>query len=301
VSTGWTPANEVTLPQSFLDMPRWWAGGKQWLADLPRSIRAQCSAWDLNITGEPAHGSNAIVVPVERSGERLVLRMTPPGPDLVDQIEALRFWDGRGTVELVEADPETGSMLLEQLAMDGSLNRQPVAVAIAIIGRMMRRLAVPAPAQAPSTADIVRARAEDLEADWHRLNKPFDQALLTEALDVAAGLSVTTSGLAVNGDLHSGQVLRGTREPWLTVDPLLLRGDIAYDLARALWTRIDEMSTSAEIVGHFETAVHEAGLDRDRCRDWVVFRTIDYWLWGLGVGLTDDPRRCRRLVSAVLA
>jgi streptomycin 6-kinase len=36
--------------------------------------------------------------------------------------------------------------------------------------------------------------------------------------------------LAVNGDLHSDQLLRGEREPWLTVDPVLLRGDIAYDL-----------------------------------------------------------------------
>ena len=29
---------------------------------------------------------------------------------------------------------------------------------------------------------------------------------------------------AANGDLHAGQVLAGTREPWLVVDPMLLRG-----------------------------------------------------------------------------
>lgn len=292
--------NEIKLPQSFLDMPRWWTGGAQWLADLPRSVRAQCLVWDLEITGELAHGSNAIAIPVARGGECFVLRMTPPGADVADQIKALQFWDGRGTVELIEADADNGAMLLERLAMDGSLSRQPVADAIAIIGLIMRRLAVPAPSDVPSTAEIVRARAEDLEADWYRLDKPFDKAFLTEALDIAVGLSITASHLAVNGDLHSGQVLRGTREPWLTVDPVLLRGDIGYDLARALWTRIDEMNDSAEIVEHFETAVHEGDLDRDRSRDWVVFRGIDYWLWGLGAGLTDDPRRCQRLLSALL-
>jgi streptomycin 6-kinase len=123
---------------------------------------------------------------------------------------------------------------------------------------------------------------------------------MTEAIDIAAGLSSTGSDLAVNGDLHSGQVLRGTREPWLTVDPVLLRGDIEYDLARVLWTRIDGMADAAEVVKHFETAVREGGLDRDRARDWVVFRTIDYWLWGLNAGLTEDPQRCQRLALAFM-
>jgi streptomycin 6-kinase len=292
---------EINIPQSFLDMPRWWTGGTQWLAALPKSIETQCATWDLDITGNPAHGSNAIAIPVTRNGEPFILRMTPPGQDVADQIRALRFWAGRGTVNLIQSDPDTGAMLLERLSMDESLRRQPVANATAILGRIMRRLAIPAPPDVPSTADIVRTRAENLEQDWYRLHKPFDKALLTEALDIAAGLSVTDSDLAVNGDLHSDQVLRGVREPWLTVDPVLLRGDIAYDLARVLWTRIDEMHDSAEIVEHFDSAVREGDMDRDRCRDWVVFRSIDYWLWGLGAGLTDDPRRCRRLVSAFRA
>jgi streptomycin 6-kinase len=49
---------------------------------------------------------------------------------------------------------------------------------------------------------------------------------------------------------------------------------------------------------HFDTVVTEAALDRDRARDWVVFRTVDYWLWGLKAGLTEDPLRCARLLTA---
>jgi streptomycin 6-kinase len=290
--------SEIRIPRSFLDMPRWWTGGGQWLAALPESVRTRCAQWSLEIVGEPSHGSNAIAIPVARGGDPFVLRMTPPGPDVHDQIRALRFWDGRGTVQLLEADADNGAMLLERLAMDGSLSRLPVEEAVATLGRMMRRLAVPAPPEVSSTAALVRTRAGELESDWHRLHRPVDRALLTEALDVAIGLSVTGSDLAVNGDLHSGQVLRGDREPWLTVDPVLMRGDIAYDLARVLWTRIDEMSDSAEVIRHLEVAVREADLDFDRARDWVVFRTVDYWLWGLNAGLTEDPQRCRRLVSA---
>jgi streptomycin 6-kinase len=293
--------DDVVIPQSFVDMPRWWTEGKQWLADLPRLIRSQCATWDVCIDGQVVHGSNAIVVPVVRGTESFALRMTPPDPQVVEEIRALQFWDGRGTVELVEADPAHGAMLLELLAAHDSLADRPVAEAMVELGRMMRRLAVPAPADVMSTAGLARKRSAELETEWRKLNEPFDMAVLTEALRLSGELSATAFDFAVNGDLHSEQVLRGVRERWLTVDPVLLRGDIEYDLARILWTRIDEMPSSAAIVGHFDTVIREADVDRGRARDWVVFRAVDYWLWGLNAGLTEDPQRCERLVRAFLA
>ena len=95
---------------------------------------------------------------------------------------------------------------------------------------------------------------------------------------------------------HEGQVLAGQREEWLTVDPVLFRGDIEYDLGRVLWWNLDKMD---DIVRYFDLAVQEADLDRDRARDWVLWRTVDYWLYGLSVGLTEDPVRCARLISAL--
>ncbi|MEV6791564.1 aminoglycoside phosphotransferase family protein [Streptomyces sp. NPDC051320] len=272
-SSGWARSG-IRLPQSFLDMPRWWREGTEWLEDLPRAIQFQCEQWDLRVEGELSHGSNAVVVPVARESEAFVLRMTPPGTGVAEQVSALRFWDGRGTVQLIDADVDRRAILLERLDMHRSLADRPVDEAVAVLGQMMRRLAVAVPASLDvrSTAAVVRARAAKLEPEWRQLQRPFDSAFLTEALDIAVNLSSTrSSALAVNGDLHSGQVLRGSREPWLTVDPILLRGDIEYDLARVLWTRLDDMADAAEIVEHFETAVAEGGLDRAHARDWVVF------------------------------
>jgi streptomycin 6-kinase len=292
--------NEIRIPQSFLQMPRWWTEGTKWLDDLPLAIRSQCEHWDLRVVGELSHGSNAIIVPVVREGAAFVLRLTPPGTAAAEQINALRFWDGRGTVQLIDADIEQGAMLLERLDMHHCLANRPVDEAVGVLGQMMRRLALPAPPDVPSTAELVRTRVAELEPDWHRLHHPFDITFITQALDTAGSLSSSPSALSVNGDLHSGQVLRGSREPWLTVDPTLLRGDIESDLARVLWTRLDDMAGAADIVEHFETAVEEAGVDRSRARDWVVFRTVDYWLWGLNYGLTEDPQRCQRLASVFM-
>ena len=288
----------IELPPSFLEMPRWWTGGKAWLEGLPAAVQAQCAAWDLRIAGEIAHGSNAIAVPVERAGESLILRMSPPGAEVLDQVRALQWWDGRGMVRLYAAEADRGAMLLERLGE--SLSTRPVGEAVAVLGRLMRRLAVAAPADAPSTARIAGDRSSQLEDQWEALGRPFERHFLAAALEVAPALARSTADVTVNGDLHADQVLRGTREEWLAVDPVLYRGDIEFDLARILWTRVDEMADAAEVAEHFDTIVAEALLDRASARAWVVFRAVDYWLWGLNVGLTEDPPRCRRVLSAFL-
>lgn len=289
---------DVVVPQSFLDMPRWWREGSGWLATIPRLVRTYCSRWQLTVVAEMTHGSHAAVLPVTRAGEPFVLRLTPPGPGVAEQADALRFWNGRGTVLLIEADVAGGAMLLERLAIDGSLRDVPLAHAMPILGATMRRLAVPAPPHVPGTADVAAARTATLQTEWERWGRPFPEAVLRRAIAAGARLSRTDSRLAVNGDLHCAQVLRGDRERWLTVDPVLMRGDIAYDLGRILWTRVDEMRDASEILRHFTAVVRAAGIGRDHARDWVVFRTADYWLWGLAAGFTEDPARCRRLMSA---
>jgi streptomycin 6-kinase len=300
----------VTVPPSFAAMPRWRAEGSRWLTALPRKIDMQCDRWGLRIVGPAAHGSNAIVMPVDRNGEPLVLRMTPPGPDVAELVRALRFWDGRGTVRLILDDPHAGAMLLERLSVE-SLATTPLDEAMEVIGRMMRRLAAPAPADVQSTTALVADRSAELSRDWTQMAQlpqpaqpaqPVDRTYLTTALDAAERLTAPANDAhtAVNADLHSAQVLRGRREPWLVVDPVLLRGDIAYDLARAIWTRLDEMADVPAIVTCFDIAVRASGVDRDRARDAVVFRTVDYWLWCLAAGLTEDPSRCERLLQAFI-
>lgn len=260
-----------------------------------------CRRWRLEISGEPAHGSNALVFPVRQGVSMFVLRLTPPGDDVAEQVAALRFWAGRGTVELVDADVDAGAMLLERLDDTRSLLHVRARDAMVVLGAMMRRLAVPAPTDVVSTVQVVESRMATLRQEWLDLGKPFDESFLRQAMLAGSELDRFDAAVAVNGDLHSAQVLRGTREHWPTVDPVLLRGDIAYDLARVLWTRIDEMPDQASIMDHFHAAGQAAGIDAEHGRNSVLFRAVDYWLWGLRVGLTEDPERCRRLLTALSA
>ena len=204
-------------------------------------------------------------------------------------------------MQLLRVESMTGAMLLERLDTRRTLNDVPLSKAVPVIARLMRKLAIEIEDDiVPSTAELVSTRLDEFTAQWERIGWPFEKELLTQVLHVTSDLRTGGTCLAVNGDLHYGQVLAATREPWLVIDPILLRGDIEYDLARLLWTRLDEMVDDDEIINHFETVVQEARLDRSRAWRWVIFRATDYWLWGLENGLTYDPLRCEKLVRLFL-
>jgi streptomycin 6-kinase len=99
---------------------------------------------------------------VRRGGEQFALRLTAPDESFPAELAALRFWAGRGTVLLVETDLGAGTMLLERLDPTRSLATLPLAEANHHAGRMMRRLAVPAPSWVLSTGELVRDRLATL-------------------------------------------------------------------------------------------------------------------------------------------
>lgn len=290
----------IDVPAAFLAMPRWWSdeAGRAWVRELPSLVDRQCRRWQLRVDGVVMHGSNALVVPVRRAGESLALRLAPPGDDVAAEASALRAWRGAEVVELVEVDEAHGALLLERLDGGRSLATEPIREAVAVLGGLARRLAVPIDANVRSTADVARSELGRFEADWERLGGPTPREQLTAALRSAETLARSRpASTAVDGDLHFEQVLAGRRAPWIVVDPVLLRGDPEYDLGRVLWSRRDEAPTDDDVIELFDVFVAEAGVPRERAADWVVVRAMSYLLWGLERGLTLDPPRCRRLLD----
>ena len=68
-------------------------------------------------------------------------------------------------------------------------------------------------------------------------------------------------------------------------------------LAPLLWARLDEMGGRVGVRRVFDRLVADVGVDRERARGWALVWCLDYWLWGLRVGLTEDPARCAALVD----
>ena len=279
-------------------MPRWWRDGTDWLDALPELVATQSARWGLTPDGDVRHGSNALVVRVRRGDERLALRLSPPGDDVATEAAALRFWAGRGTVRLVAVDTERRAQLLEWVTPGRSLDQVPLLATAPVIGGVLRRLAVVATADIPSTGDVTTAYLPGWTSRWSFLGRPGSEPLLVAAIEAAEAVrEPATPQLAVNADLHFGQILSAEREPWLVVDPVLMRGDVGYDLGRLLWSRLDELPDDRQVRAYLAAVVEAAELEPGRARQLVVVRAMSYLLWGLERGLTEDPPRCLRLLE----
>ena len=225
-----------------------------------------------------------------RSDGPCVIKVCGPDHSGADEVTALRAWDGHGAVRLLESTDDV--LLLERLDPDRTLAKVPVSEAIGIVGELVRRLSIPAPAGLPLLSAEARAIAEDpIDADL------IPSSWLTQVRQLAVELAREPCDVLVHGDLHGDNVLSGSREPWLAIDPKPVAGAPERGFAEFIWTRADEIDNIPATVRCLADA---AKLDLERCRAWTLVRTTSYLNWGVNNGLTEDPVRCRRIIADLI-
>jgi streptomycin 6-kinase len=274
--------------------------GRAWIAALPALLDRLCRSWRLQVEDAVAgRGYHGVVLPVRRGAERCVLKLTWPAERTVAEARALTAWRGRGAVLLLEADLEAGALLLERLDPTRTLDSMDLGAAAQVAGRLLRRLAIPAPDGVRPLRAVADEIGVSLPGRQERLGRPVPKGWLATASGLAQELGASAGDRLVHADLHYGNILAGTREPWLAIDPKPVAGDPEHAIPELLWTRVDELQ-DAQAIRRLLTVLAGSGeLDGKRARGWAIVRCVDYWLWGLENGLTEDPKRCRRILAAL--
>jgi streptomycin 6-kinase len=276
------------------------AEGRRWVDALPDLVAVLCRDWSVALDDEApvAHGGNALVVPVRRGSQPLVLKVSWHRPTLAAEAIALAAWGGRGAVHLVDERLDAGALLLERLDAGRSLRTVGVFAAAAHAGALIRRLTVPAPTGLPRVSEYGLEIGATLHHRQHQLGDPLPVRFVDMAAERVGELAVTAGDDLVHADLHYGNILAGTREPWLAIDPHAVVGDPELSVPELLWTRVDEIA-DVEVRPLLRTIADAGQLDLDRAERWATVRAVDYWLWGLEHGLTVDPLRCERILSTL--
>ncbi|HET7799673.1 MAG TPA: aminoglycoside phosphotransferase family protein [Humibacillus xanthopallidus] len=265
--------------------PEGWMSGQDWLDDLPALLGTLLHEWELEPIGRPLHGVCAVVVPVRLlgagretvgvSGEG-VLKVTWPHREAAAEPLALQTWNGHGAVRLVRADPSRFAMLLERLHTR-DLARVEIDEACGVIGDLLSTLRRPAHPRIPSLTAYAERQAEELRAAPPVLPRRYlDQAA------ALAGELVTrapSEDRLLHTDLHYTNVLGAYRSPWLAIDPKPMGGDVAFEVAPALWNRADELGTGSQVRWslrrRLEIICERAGIDEGRARAWTIVREAD--------------------------
>ena len=279
--------------------------GRAWLAEVQGIVVDLAARWDLRLGPPFEGGCVAWVAPAERAdGTRVVLKVSFIDEETRHEADALALWDGQGAVRLLDAEPQRGALLLEQLQPGTSLVDHPdLEAAVSIACGVLRRLWRPLPAGHPFALvrDLARRWTRELPEAWERLGQPFERSLVDEAVARCAEFAKAGELVLVNRDFHLGNVLAAEREPWLAIDPKPLAGERAFDTGHLLRSSLDQRPDQVAVDHLIGQLAAELDVDAGRVRAWALVRSVDDALWGLEAGGTDfawDVACARLLIEA---
>jgi streptomycin 6-kinase len=281
----------IFIPEDFaramLDLHG--AEGARWLRELPATVERCCARWSLKVGRPFASLSYNYAARAEGAGgERLVLKVGVPVPELLSEMAALRMMEGRGAVRLLDADAEAGALLLERLEPGTplvALSEVDDARATSAAAAVMRELWRPVPHahSFPSVADWGRGFRRMRER-FGGGSGPFPPKLVDEAEALFAELLDSSAApVVLHGDLHHGNILAAARAPWLAIDPKGLVGEPAYEVGALLRNPLPQLLNLPRPVRVSERRIaqlaEELGFDRARVRGWGVAQAVLAGWW----------------------
>ncbi|MFJ6198495.1 aminoglycoside phosphotransferase family protein [Micromonospora sp. NPDC092111] len=271
--------------------------GPAWLAALPR-WRDECAQrWSLRL-GQPfPYAFASLAMPaVLPDGTAAVLKLQYPDPDSRHEADALARWDGDAAVRLLAHDPQRRALLVERCRPGTPLHELPSDAAVDVVAGLLPRLWRPAGAPFTPLAEEAAGWMRHLPEKWERAGRPYERRLVDAALDLLGGL-VGSQGeqVLVNQDLHAGNVLRATREPWLVIDPKPLAGEREFAVVPIV--RGPELGHSPEALRRrLDRVTGALDLDRERVRGWTIGHSLAWSLAGETV-FTNQVEVVRWLVD----
>jgi streptomycin 6-kinase len=257
----------------------------EWLKHLPTLLADYARRWSLTILPPFPNLSYNYVAPVVRAdGTQAVLKAGVPHKELLTEIAALRLYDGRGMVRLLEADSEQGVFLLERLTpgavlttlADDANDHKATSIAASVMREFWRP--VPPEHDFPSVGDWAKG-LQRLRGHYDGGVGPFPATLVQEAETLFAELLDSMSApVLLHGDLHHDNILSAEREPWLAIDPKGVVGEPAYEvgaLLRNLWEERCTLSNPRRILERrVDQLAEELDVDRARIRGWGVAQAV---------------------------
>ncbi|MET9516947.1 aminoglycoside phosphotransferase family protein [Streptomyces sp. NPDC002994] len=264
-----------------------------WLGQVPALAEEAVSRWKLTVerVQNPGGRSSLVVLVRQQDGSQAALKIAPEAAGPTLERAALAHWNGWGAVQLLDGDAKAGELLLERLHSEVSLRSLPEAKALLEAAGIVRRLWIEPPPDHPF--ETVTDRTARQAAAMRRSDDPELAPLVEAALAARDELASSAAELLLlHGNFRQGKVLAGDRAPWLAVGPDPLVGERAYDLARLVRDRVEDLVASAGGASATRRRVNKLAdsldVDRARLHGWTLFRAVESGVRARAVGRHQD-------------
>ncbi|MEU5577541.1 aminoglycoside phosphotransferase family protein [Streptomyces huasconensis] len=269
--------------------------GDGWLDRLPQAVEGAVAARELTVerVHVPGGRSSLVLMVVRADGTPAVLKLVPPRSRPESERAALAHWNGLGAARLLDPECADGALLLERLHRDVSVRSLPEAKALLEAAGTLRRLWVEPPAghRFETVAERTGRQAEAMRgsADADADVAPLVSAALAAREEL---LAAEVEPRLLHGTFRQSKVLAGDRVPWLAVGPDPVAGDPAFDLARLVRDRVEDLIASPSGASITRRRVKKLAesleVDQERLRGWTLFRAVESGVRALRVGRGQD-------------
>lgn len=278
-------ARLTTIPQQFARRIEQLHSttGVEWLRRLPGLLTECAARWALTIEAPFTPLTYNFVAPaVCADGTPVVLKVGVPCRELSTEIAALRCFDGRDAVRLLDADGGQGVLLLERLTPETSLlsvakDEQATHIAAAVMRGLRRSL--PGEHLFPSVTEWV-CGLKSLRRRFGGGTGPLPPRLVEAAEGLSRDLLASApETILLHGDLHHGNILTSERALWLAIDPKGVAGEPAFEPSAFL---LNPGPRSASILTRRVAVFAEAlCVPEERVRGWGFVRAVLSAWWSL--------------------
>ncbi len=286
----------LNLPSDFTRTIRSTFGeaGRQFLDELPALIDEAVRRW--NLTGvQPvsnlsynfvAYALSSTTSPTDQP-RSVVLKIGVPDRELTSEMAALRSFDGRGAVRLIDADAARGMILMERVKPGDLLADLPDDdQATHIAAQVMLKLWRPA----PKNQDFIQLSDwfegfKKLRRHFNGTTGPLDKTLVERAESAVKDFFTEKyTPMLIHGDLHHFNILSSERG-WLAIDPKGVIGPAGYEVGPLLinpWC-VKGLSPNLSQITERRIAIlsEHLGIERRRILDWGIAHAVLSAWWGI--------------------
>ncbi|MFC8665844.1 MULTISPECIES: aminoglycoside phosphotransferase family protein [Streptomyces] len=267
--------------------------GDDWLEKLPEAAQQAVALRELTVERVQVPGGRSSLVVLVRLPDDTpaVLKLAPGRARPESERAALAHWDGLGAVRLLEPAGAEGVLLLERLHPDVSVRSLAEAKSMLEAAGALRRLWVEPPAGTvfETVAERTGRQAEAMRAGADAEAAPLVDAALAVRDELLAS---PPEARLLHGTFRQSKVLAGERSPWLAVGPDPVVGECAFDLARLVRDRVEDLiaspSGSAITRRRVKRLAESLDLDQERLRGWTLFRAVESGVRARRVGRSQD-------------
>jgi streptomycin 6-kinase len=267
--------------------------GDDWLEKLPQAAQQAVNLRELTVERVQVPGGRSSLVVLVRlpDGTPAVLKLAPRRARPESERAALAHWDGLGAVRLLEPAGAEGVLLLERLHPDVSVRSLPEAKSMLEAAGALRRLWVEPPAGPvfETVAERTGRQAGAMRAGADKEAAPLVDAALAVREELLAS---APEARLLHGTFRQSKVLAGERGPWLAVGPDPVVGECAFDLARLVRDRVEDLiaspSGAATTRRRVKRLAESLDLDQERLRGWTLFRAVESGVRARRVGRPRD-------------